>query len=174
MNLLNIHYMWLHVTVTISWICTLYKSQNCCTHEVFCLHQTLLGNDYNNGYSLLPYSHPCCMATVSQLNHEGNVNVILRPTFSRSVCLGVKYPSWPQGQSFVTVRQLQVCLYGVPSLMRGRVYRLQLLLSLASAVILTFESLGTNSRILLSQTETLRTWRARSPYLYPQGRGWLR
>jgi hypothetical protein len=42
-----------------------------------------------------------------------------------------------------------------------------------SAVILGSESLGTHDRILLSQTETPGTWRARSPYFHPQGTGWL-
>jgi hypothetical protein len=43
-----------------------------------------------------------------------------------------------------------VCWFGAPSLTRGRVCRLQLLLALASAVILGSESLGTRDHILLS------------------------
>jgi hypothetical protein len=57
--------------------------------------------------------------------------------------------------------------------MRERVCRLQLLLALASAVILRFESLGIHDRILLSQIRKPPTWRARSPYLYPPGRGYI-
>jgi hypothetical protein len=38
-----------------------------------------------------------------------------------------------------------------PSLTRGRAYNLQLLISLASAVFLGFEFLGTRDQILLSQ-----------------------
>jgi hypothetical protein len=55
--------------------------------------------------------------------------------------------------------------------MRGRVCRLQLLLALASSVILGSESRGTHGHILLSQIRD-STWRARPPYLYPPGTGW--
>jgi hypothetical protein len=44
-----------------------------------------------------------------------------------------------------------VCLYGARSLMRGQICRLQLLMVLASAVILGSESRGTRDHILLSQ-----------------------
>jgi hypothetical protein len=40
-----------------------------------------------------------------------------------------------------------------PSLTKGRVCRLQLLLALASAVILVFESRGTRDHILISQIQ---------------------
>jgi hypothetical protein len=70
--------------------------------------------------------------------------------------------------------QLNTCghsPYVTSSLMRGWVCRLQLLLGLASAVILRFESRGTHDHILLSQIRDSQTWRARSPYLYPQVQG---
>jgi hypothetical protein len=54
-------------------------------------------------------------------------------------------------QIFITVTQLRVCWFGAPSLTRGRICRLQLLLALASAVILGSESLRTRGYILLSQ-----------------------
>jgi hypothetical protein len=47
--------------------------------------------------------------------------------------------------------QLRSCFCGAPSLMRGRVCLLYMLLVLASAVFLGFESLGTRDHILLSQ-----------------------
>jgi hypothetical protein len=61
--------------------------------------------------------------------------------------------------------------YATSSLMREWVCHLQLLLILASAVILRPESRGTHD-VLLSQFRDSPTWRARSPYLYPPGIGW--
>jgi hypothetical protein len=71
--------------------------------------------------------------------------------------------------------QLNTCghsPYVTSSLRRGWVCHLQLLLVLASAVILRSESRRTHDHILLSQIRDSPTRRARSPYLYSPWRGW--
>jgi hypothetical protein len=61
-----------------------------------------------------------------------------------------KAPTWGLRQDFYYCK-LRFCWYGAVSLTRGWVCRLQLLLALASAVILGSQSLGTRDHILLSQ-----------------------
>jgi hypothetical protein len=41
-----------------------------------------------------------------------SLSLTLRLTVSRSVCLGIKHPSWAYNQIFITVRQLRVCDVG--------------------------------------------------------------
>jgi hypothetical protein len=75
----------------------------------------------------------------------------------------------------IFIFQLNTCGYSpyiISFLTRGWVCRLQLLLSLASAVILRSESLGIHDHIILSQIRHSPTWKVRSPYLYPTGTGW--
>jgi hypothetical protein len=55
---------------------------------------------------------------------------------------------------------------------KDRIYRLQLLLLLASAVILESETCGAYDHILLTQIRDSPNWKARFPYLYPLGTVW--
>jgi hypothetical protein len=86
-------------------------------------------------------------------------------------------PSGAHDQIFFTVWHLRSCFCGAPSLTRGRVSLLYMLLALASAVFLGSESLGTRDHILLSQTRDfpfrrlLRLARSRWRYSTPPPHG---
>jgi hypothetical protein len=108
---------------------------------------------------LAPLSSSCLNSlTTSELNYwtkvtqrQVKVKILLWPTVSRPVCLGTKHPFVAYDQILIIVWQLRVCWFGAPSLTRGLVCRLQLLLALASAVIFWSESGRTRGHILLSQ-----------------------
>jgi hypothetical protein len=92
-------------------------------------------------------------------------------------------PSGTQDQIFDALRRLRVCLYGAPSLMRGRICRLRLLLVLASTVILGSKSHWTHDHILLSQIRDSPNLDGQVPVyvsptnrvdqLYPQALGFI-
>jgi hypothetical protein len=105
------------------------------------------------------------------------VKVTLRLTVGQSVSLGVE-PHLGHVIRYVLVWQLRSGFCGAPSLTRGRVCLLCMLLVLASAVFLGSESLGSRDHILLSQfwgfpfRRLLRL--AGSPWRYstPPPHGW--
>jgi hypothetical protein len=92
------------------------------------------------------------------------IRVTLWPTVSRPVCLCLKHACRAYGQILITVKT-------VSSLTRERVCHLQLLLVLASAVILGPSPAGFMTIFYCLRFDTPPTWRARSPYLYPPGTG---
>jgi hypothetical protein len=79
------------------------------------------------------------------------VKVKLRPTVCRPVCLWIKHPSGATTKFLLLLDSCGFCWCGALSPTRGRVCCLQLLLALASAVILGSESRGTRNHILLPQ-----------------------
>jgi hypothetical protein len=95
-------------------------------------------------------------------------------SISRSCC---RAPSGARDHIFITHWQLRSCFCEVPSLTRGRVWLLYMLLALASLVFFGFESPGTRDHILLSQISDfsfrrlLRLAGSRWRYLIPPPHG---
>jgi hypothetical protein len=93
----------------------------------------------------------CCLLYLS-------LSLMLRPTVSRPVCPGIKHPTGVYGHILISVRQLRVCWSGALSLTRVWVCRLQLLLALASAVILGSESRGAYDHIFTTVRQLRVCW----------------
>jgi hypothetical protein len=111
-----------------------------------------------------------------EITKEVKFQSMLRPTVSRPVCLGVRRQSETREQFFclleISFRQSRVCYFVAPSLTRGRVCNLLLLLVLAIAVPLGSESSGTQDHILLPQFLRLPQPGGPGPRIYiPQEQG---
>jgi hypothetical protein len=87
------------------------------------------------GLSLLEFRISLLLSRVRLTPASLSPSPTLRPTVSRPVYLGIRHSSEAYDQIFILVWQSLVCWFGAPSLTRGRVCRLQLLLAFASAVI---------------------------------------
>jgi hypothetical protein len=105
----------------------------------------------------------CCCTDVE-------VEVNLRPTVSRPVCLGVRHSSGTHDQFF---RQLWVYYFVAPSLMRGRICNLlyNCFWALPEQSLLG-QSPAELTAIFTVSSETPPSWRAGSPYLFTPGTGW--
>jgi hypothetical protein len=116
--------------------------------------------------------HALNIDTLAGLKAKVKVKVMLRPTVCRPLCLGVKTHLRPKTKFLLLSDICGFVHVGPPSLARGRVCRLQLLLDYDEAVIFCSKSRRTHEHILLSQIRDPPTWRVMSPYLYPSGAGW--
>jgi hypothetical protein len=97
------------------------------------------------------------------------VKVTLRPTVGRPVCLGIKHPSGAYDQIFICQTIAGLLMWGALSEERT-ICRLQLLLALASAVVLGSQSRGIRDHILLSQ---IRDSPNLEGQVSPRNRHWL-
>jgi hypothetical protein len=115
-----------------------------------CLNLTVLYTNSNQLSKMKVSENIMTLNTTLLKNFKVKGKVILRPTVSRPVRLGVRHTSGTHDQFFILL---------------GIFFRQ--LLVLASAV-----SRDTRPYFIVQIPETPSTWRARSPYLYPPGTGW--
>jgi hypothetical protein len=120
----------------------------------------------------------CSNAILKAFRVLVEVEVTLRPTISRPVRLGVRRPSGTCDQFYLLLeiffRQLRVCYFVAPSLTRGLVCNLLYNCFWALPELPLLGRSPTELRPYFTVSfETPSIWRARLPYLYPPGTGWL-
>jgi hypothetical protein len=93
----------------------------------------------------------CCLDYDRLSGVKVKVKVTLRLTVGQSVSLGVEPHLGLMTRYLLQFDSYDLVFVGAPSLTRGRVCLLYMLLTLASAVFLGSESLGSRDHILLSQ-----------------------
>jgi hypothetical protein len=111
----------------------------------------LLPDSRPRRFASISHQHPTVLSAVSRLHlvsQSQNYITTDGQSYSPSWC---QVPIWGPMPDFYYSQTERVCLCGAPSLPRGQVCCLQLLLALASAVILGSESRRTHGHILLLQ-----------------------
>jgi hypothetical protein len=99
-------------------------------------------------YAQVPWEYKLCRTDHAYLTQSQSHIATVGQSISKSWC---RAPSGAHDQIFITLWQLRSWFCEAPSLTRGRVCLLYMLLALASVVFLRSDSVGTRDRILLSQ-----------------------
>jgi hypothetical protein len=97
------------------------------------------------------------------------IKLMLRPTVSRPFLSCCQAPSGAQEYIFTVVRHFWVYYCGSSSLTRGRVSRLQLILTSPAKLLLNSNPAGLMTIRYCLKMRDSPTGRARFPYLYPAG-----
>jgi hypothetical protein len=137
------------------------QSSPSCKHNKFIAEETIIEYCFQNKYVYNLFQFygrdslvgiPTMLRTRWPMNQPSSRVESYVTTDGQSASLsGNKAPIWGLQPDFITVGQLRVCWCGALSLRRGHFCRLQLLIVLASAVILGAKSPGIRDHTWLSQ-----------------------